>query len=366
MSVHILGMATHPPARAVTGKRLEEMVFDTARAALDDAGVKQADIDHVTIAACDELDGRAISSMLLAMPAGAYLRDETKCTDSGLTGLCLGAMRVASGIFDLGLVVSWNKTSEAPVENVMSMRAEPFYTRPIGLNRTVTDALFAGAVANRYGLTPRAADDAALDCYARAARNPFGIGVSVPSPGEIEASGFMASPLRALHQAPITDGAVAIVIASEKWLRGAKRESRARIGGLGWRSEHYDLGEERLAGLGGFRGAVGDALRGAGDLSIGDIDVIELDAQTSYHHLAFEAALGLSGDARVSPGGGAFARNPYFCTGLANAVDAIRQMEGEAGPIQRPDVMRAMAHGCHGFAQQGNVAIIFEGPDLGH
>src|ERR1051326_3917980 len=50
------------------------------------------------VARRDELDGRSISSMLLAMPAGAYLRDEIKCTDSGLLGLCLGAMRVGSGV----------------------------------------------------------------------------------------------------------------------------------------------------------------------------------------------------------------------------------------------------------------------------
>ena len=31
-----------------------------------------------------------------------------------------------------------------------------------------------------------------------------------------------------------------------------------------------------------------------------------------------------------------------------------------AGPLQIPGVRRAMAHGSHGFAQQGNVAVIFE------
>ena len=87
MGVYVLGMAVHPPSDRVLDKRLEEMVYDTTRAALDDAGIRRDEIDHVTIAASDELDGRAISSMLLAMPAGAYLRDETKCTDSGLTGL---------------------------------------------------------------------------------------------------------------------------------------------------------------------------------------------------------------------------------------------------------------------------------------
>jgi hypothetical protein len=28
--------------------------------------------------------------------------------------------------------------------------------------------------------------------------------------------------------------------------------------------------------------------------------------------------------------------------------------------VQRPDVHRAAAHGCHGTAQQGNVMMVFE------
>jgi acetyl-CoA acetyltransferase len=364
MDVYVLGMAAHPPANAVTGKRLEEMVFDTAYSALDNARVKHSEIDHVTIAASDELDGRAISSMLLAMPAGAYLRDETKCTDSGLTGLCLGAMRVASGVVDVGLVVSWSKTSEAPVENVMRMRAEPFYTRPIGLNRSITDGLFASAVSERYGITPQGADQAVRDSYARAVRNPHGMARAIPSPLTLETSEFVAAPLRRIHQAPLTDGAVAIVIASEKWLASSNRRRQARIAGLGWRSERYDLDAERLAGLEGFRGALSDALKTAGGLTIDDVDVLELDAQTAFHHLAFEAVLEASKPPKLSPGGGAFAQNPYFCAGLANAVEAIRQVSGQGGPIQCAGVRRAIAHGSHGFAQQGNVAVVFERPEI--
>jgi hypothetical protein len=66
MDTYVLGLFLHPPALRITHKRLEEMVFDTARAGLDNAGVTRQELDHVTIAACDELDGRSISSMLLA------------------------------------------------------------------------------------------------------------------------------------------------------------------------------------------------------------------------------------------------------------------------------------------------------------
>ncbi|PKO63754.1 MAG: hypothetical protein CVU23_09680, partial [Betaproteobacteria bacterium HGW-Betaproteobacteria-17] len=126
---YILGVTLHEAMPRVADKRLEEMVYDTAKEALDAVGISRRALDHVTIAACDELDGRSISSMLLAAPAGAYLKDEIKATDSGLTGLCLEATRIRSGRFHLGLLVSWNKSSIAPFEDVMRMRCEPFYTR---------------------------------------------------------------------------------------------------------------------------------------------------------------------------------------------------------------------------------------------
>jgi acetyl-CoA acetyltransferase len=362
MDVYVLGQAAHPPALRIGGKRLEELVFDTARAALVDAGIERGQIDHVTIAACDELDGRSISSMLLAAPAGAQLRDEMKCTDSGLTGLCLAAMRIESGIVDLGLLVSWSKSSTAPVEDVMRMRCEPFFTRPVGLNMAIADGLFAQAVCERYRVDPADADQAVAASYAQAARNPRGVGHKALSTDEIGASDFVATPMRQAHRAPVTDGAVAMVLASGQWLRRHKAaRPLARVAGLGWRNESYDLGADRLAALGGFRGALGDALGRAGLEDAAALDLIELDSQTGFHDLAWRAALGDGRPGAISPGGGAFAQNPYFCTGLANAVEAALQVSDRAGPVQVVGARLAAAHGGHGFAQQGNVVAILEG-----
>jgi acetyl-CoA acetyltransferase len=62
----------------------------------------------------------------------------------------------------------------------------------------------------------------------------------------------------------------------------------------------------------------------------------------------------------LSPSGGAFAQNPLFCTGPVNAAEAVLQVAGKAGPVQRKGVRRAAAHSCHGYAQQGNVVMVFE------
>jgi acetyl-CoA acetyltransferase len=361
MDVFVIGQAVHTPAARIGDKRLEELVFDTAHAALKDAGVKRAQIDHVTIAGCDELDGRSISSMLLAAPAGAQLRDEMKCTDSGLTGLCLEAMRLESGIFDLGLLVSWSKPSTAPLEDVMRMRCEPFYTRPIGLNMAITDGLFAQAAGAKYGFDEFDADEAVLDGYRRGAANPRGVGHKVPGVEAISVSPYVAAPLRQAHQAPITDGAVAMVVASERWLKSNPRaRPLARVSGIGWRNEAYDLGADRLSGLTGFRNALDDALTMSGLKTAADLDLIELDSQTGFHELAFRAALNGNAPKAISTSGGAFAQNPYFCTGLINAAEVILQLSDQAGPIQLPGIKRAAAHGSHGFANQGNVAVVLE------
>ena len=110
MDVYVIGYASHPPAEKVLTKRLEEMVYDTSAPALRAAGIERSEIDHITIAACDELDGRSISNMLMVAPAGGYLKDELRVTDSAMVGLHLAAMRIASGRYDLGLLASWNKT----------------------------------------------------------------------------------------------------------------------------------------------------------------------------------------------------------------------------------------------------------------
>lgn len=362
MDVYVTGIASHPPASAVRDRRLEEMVFETTRNALADAAVERDEVDHVAIAGCDELDGRSISSMLLAAPAGACLKDEIKVTDSGLTALCLGAMRVAAGLSDLCLVVSWSKPSIAPFEDVMRMRADPFFTRPIGLNASIADGLFASAVSQAFGLDEEQAARAVVDAYARARNHPDGLRHPVPSARRISESDYVAAPLRAGHQAPRSDGTVSVVLASGRWLaRHGTHEPRARLAGLGWCSDNYQLGGARLTEMRAFRRAFTEALSRAGLDGEAALDVAELDSPTGYHELAYRHALAELDPERVSPAGGAFAQYPYFCSGLVNARDAIRQVQGEARDVQIPGARLAAAHGSHGYAQQGHVFAIFEG-----
>lgn len=363
MSVYVVGVATHPACAQEHGLRLEEMAFHTSRAALADAGVSRRQLDSLTLGACDELDGRPISSMLMSAPAGGHGTDEIKVTDSGASALCMAYARFLSGASHLGLVASWCKSSKTDVQAVMRLRGEPFYTRPLGLDDTIGDALFAQAVSEEFSVAESEVAGRVVRAYVRAAANERGMRRTVPALRDVAASGYDALPLRAAHRAPLTDGAVSMVLASGEFLRANTAiVPLARLTGAGWATDSYRLDRSRLRAMNSARTAWRRALDQAGLRNAAELDVIELESQTGYHEAAYVRAFGIGKEASISPSGGTFAQNPLFCSGLVNAAEAVLQVAGRAGAVQRPGVRRAAAHGCHGYAQQGNVVMIFESP----
>ena len=366
MNVFVIGAATHPAVTVEKSLRLEELAYKTSRAALDDAGVSRGQLDHLTIGACDELDGRPISSMLMAAPAGGFLTDEMKVADSGAMALCLGMARMLTGEFQLGLVASWCKTSKTNVDAVMRLRGEPFFSRPIGLDMTMADGLFAQAVSMEFGITEGEAAQRAADAQQRASRNPRAIKRGLLSKEQVEASAYVAAPLRDAQRAPMSDGAAALVLASEQFVsRNPSVKPLARLAGVGWSVDSYRLGASRLRSLDSFRKAWERALNMAKVSDANALDVIELESPTSWHEAACVRALAVKDESKISPSGGAFAQNPLVCTGLVGAVEAVLQVSGRAGPVQRKGVRRAATHSCHGFAQQGNVVACFEAVEKG-
>jgi acetyl-CoA acetyltransferase len=362
MDVYVMGVALHPAADAVGDLRLEEMAFRTARAALDDAGVARADIDHVTLGGSDEVDARGITSMLLAAPSGAYLKDEMRVTDSGLAALHLGALRAASGDLQLGLVVSWSQSSVVPLEDIGRMRAEPFYLRPVGLNFAIAEGLFAAAVAERHGVTEAAVAKRVRERLTAAAGASRAVRRGSPSVSEINASPLVAHPLRAAHRAPVTDGAVALVLASGDWVRAhPQKRPLARIAGTEWAVDRYQLDDERLSSLKVFGDTLKAVLKRAGLGNVDELDVVELEAQSAWADVALVDALGAGEGVRINPSGGAFGQNPYFCTGLVHAAEAALQVAGRAGSHQVEGARRALAHGSWGFAQQAHGFVVMEG-----
>lgn len=334
--------------------RLEELVFETAAGALADAGIGRDRLESVVLATSDELDGRSISSMLTAAPAGALLKDEVKVTDSGLHGLLLGVMRIQSGLFDVGLVVSWSMSSQAYVPAVQQTALEPFVERPVGAVDPIATGLVAHAylALHGYGVTD-------LDARAQVKRREAG---RPPAPGDGE---YVAYPLKRCHLAPLVDGAAAAVTVSARALeRFSFRHDPIWITGMGWATGAYSLARRRMPGWPALTAAAAQAFGRAG-LGPGDVDFFELDDYAVIHEALALEALGVVPAGRglaalltgavppVNPvEGGGFSGYPLYCAGLYRLVRAVERMRGD------PGLDHGLVHGTTGIAAQGHAVVI--------
>lgn len=374
-NVAILGIGMTRIEGSKTHQKLDDMVFEATSKALRDASVTREDIDSIVISACDELDGRCISSMVLATPAGSYLKDEIKVTDDGSYGVILGAMRILSGLFDLSLVVSWCKTSEAPLAEVMNVRWDPFYHRGFGLNHITCDALMANAYLSKYKISEDIPAKVVVKNRKNGAINKNAHFQKPVTLDEVKSSPVISIPIRELEYAPESDGACALVLASPRKVRDLNRNP-VWLEGFGWAIDSYYLGERDLADSTSLRIAAKRAYEMAGISNpLEEIDVAEISDFSAYHELIAYEALGfcdngkaasliregvteITGKLPVNPSGGLLSSNPFTAAGLFRVCEAYLQVVGKANGHQVPTVGKALAHGSTGFCAQGNSVFI--------
>lgn len=375
--VAILGVGMTKIDGARKDQKLDDMVFEAASKALKSAHIERKELDSVVISGSDEIDGRCISSMLLAMPAGAYLKDEIKVTDEGCYGVIVAAMRLMTGLFDLSLVVGWCKTSEATVSDVMRMRCDPFYHREFGMNHVTTAALMAGAYLDRCGISRDIPARIAVKNRKNGERNGNAHLRRQVNLREVRSSPVVSWPLRELDCAPESDGACALVLASPRRAKALKRDA-VRLSGFGWATDSYYLGERNLAEPRSLRVAADRAYKMAKIRNpLRELDVAEVSDFTTYHELVACEGLGFCAPGRaqdivregltemdgalpVNPSGGILSANPYTASGLFRVCEAYLQVAGKAGDHQVPGAGKALAQGSTGFCAQGNAVFILQ------
>jgi acetyl-CoA C-acetyltransferase len=358
-----------------TGRRLEDLIFETCAAALKDASIARDQVDSIAIAASDFVDGRCISSMLTANAAGAYLNDEIKTADEGSFALIAAALRLMTGHFHTSLVAAWSKPSESPYAEGQNLASDPFYHRPFGLNHIIASALMAGAYRHRYPAVEEAAARVSVKNHTHGSSNPLLDGVHSVEIDEVLASPVIAHPLRKLEIAPEADGAGALVLTTAERARDLDVRP-VFLRGLGWCSESYYLGERDLWRFGALEAAARRAYEQAG---IGDpahdLDLAEVCDVTAYHELLACEALGfcqpgeagelarsgftaMGGKLPVNPSGGCLSAYPVSSAGLARIAEACLQLQGRAEGRQVAGARTALAHGCTGYAGQSHSVFI--------
>jgi acetyl-CoA C-acetyltransferase len=334
-------------------RNLSELIFDTVKCAIDDAGRRLEGIDSVVLAAHDLVDGRSLSSMVTAPAAGAYLRDEIRYGDDGAGAFAAAVTRIEAGECDRTIVAAWGRASEHDVDAVSRTLFDPIFLRPFGLEELHVSAMRAQAWRQQGGNLGDA--QAAAQRRQRAAAN---------NPRALRSGGFKSVPsypLRADDLPLWADMVAAVVLSPEP--------TGIRLGGLGQSSEPYWIGDRRLEKAPALAQAAARAL-GEAQCGIDDIDIFEIDGLTLYDEAAALEAIGvapggkglevLARDGRCNPSGGGAAGYCAPAMGLTRIIEAVLQLQGRAGQNQAGSPRRAIATGSSLAAAQTQTAIILE------
>jgi len=370
--VAVVGVSQVGYASAITDRNLEELIFEAASGALADARLAWRDLDAVVIGASDLVDGRVISSMVTAGPAGGYMKDLLAVASSAEHAFVLAYLRLAAGVGDTALVAGWSKCSEAPIPQVEQLSLDPFYRRHVGMDGLVAAALQAAAYRDRYRVPEDAAARVVVKNRANGTRNPHAERRQRVTADDVLASPLVAWPLKALETPPLSDGACALVLARGE-RAGALTRPAAWVRGLGWASDTYWREPEDLVNSRALAAAAERAYRMAGvQAPRREIGVAEVYDVTPYHELMAYEGLGFcgpgegarfvgDGQVSVNPSGGLLCANPFFASGLVRVAEAVLQVTGRAGGHQVEGARRAVAHGASGLAGQAHTVVVLEG-----
>ncbi len=338
-------------------KSLRQIFVETALEALDDAGVDRLDAMYVGSMSSGLFVGQEHLGSLLADYLGQRsipaARVESACASGGLA-LRLGFIDVASGMNDVVMVAGVEKMTDLnPNEATYALgtAADQEYEGYHGITFPGLYALIARAHMEIYGTTREQLAMVAVKNHENGALNPL---AQFPFKISVEAvlnSALVADPLRVLDCSPITDGAAAVILAPLELAKKLKKPV-VKIIGSGHATDSIALAQRKdITWLESTYQAAKKALAMAGK-RIEDVNLIEVHDCFTIAEICVIEALGLvekgkggqaveagltrvDGRFPVNPSGGLKAKgHPVGATGVAQAVEMVKQLRGEAGPRQ--------------------------------
>jgi acetyl-CoA C-acetyltransferase len=351
-----------------------ELINEAVRAALEDAGLGIDDVDCVVHGNMELFEMVHQPDCWHVLGTGAYGREALRLTTGGTTGAtlaCAADNLVASGLHEIVLAVGFEKLQEGHTTGGITNMADPLWGRQLQ-----TGAL-TGATAQRV-IEEFGAERARLaamkyriimDRHAR--RNPLAhrrFGLELEQAEELaRSSPRLVGELRLIHMCSQSDGACAVVFASE-------RRARELGAPVAWMRDHVTVHREETFTLYGARPEKSTMRVAAERLfrrnGIRDprkeIDVFEMYDPSAWWGLDWlrefllldgdahlrmveEEEIAIDGAFPVNPSGGVIASNPIGATALIRVAEAANQVRGKAGEHQVPrEVRQAMASGFGG------------------
>lgn len=371
---------------ALASVRPDTMLADVISALVNDTSLDPSMIDDVFIGCANQAgeDNRNVARMavlLAGLPTSVPAATFNRLCGSGLDAVGTAARAIAAGEAELIIAGGVESMSRAPfvmpkADTAYSRRAE-IYDTTIGwrfINKALKNAYgvdsmpeTAENVASDFNISREDQDAFAFRSQQRAAAAiasgrlameikhvtvPMGKKDPVvfttdehPRATAIEKLASLSTPFRAGgsvtagNASGVNDGAAALIIASEQMVNKYNLKARARITGMATAGV-----DPRIMGFGPAPAT--KKLLARQQLSIKDIDVIELNEAFAAQALAVTRDLGLPDDSEiVNPNGGAIALgHPLGMSGARLALTAALQ-------LQQQNKTRALCTMCIGVGQ---------------
>ncbi len=350
---------------------LREAVFR----ALDDAHLTMDDIDAAVVGkAPDFFEGMMMPESYLAEALGAVgkplFRVHTAGSVGGSTAI-VAASHVQSGVHDRVLTIAWQQQSVSEAMWALSFPI-PFQQQLVA----GAGGYFAPFI-REYIRRSNAPDEigilVALKDRLNALKNPY---AHLHEPDitfeSIQESFMLWEPIRYSETCPGSDGAIALVLASEDAAEASAASSGvppAWIHGTAMRSEPATASGRDQVNPDAGRECAADVYAQAGITDPrSQVDVVEMYVPFSWYEPMWLENLGfapegegwrmtedgstqMTGDLPVNCSGGVLSTNPIGASGMIRFGEAALQVRGQAGDHQVDGARVAVGHAYGGAAQ---------------
>ena len=360
------GQTNHCSKR--TDVNIPEMIQEAVDRALLQANITLDDIDAVVIGNMEHFEGINLSDMWASEGAGSVMKPAIKIATGGTTGASVAACayyHCASGMFDTVLAIGWEKLSESDPTGGIITAFDPIVERPTLAGAVGGLAIEALAYMKTYNVPEEVFDLVAVRARQNARNNPHSHLKLDLTVEQVKETPYIAYPIRYLHMCPASDGACAVIMASEKRAKDLCSQP-AWIDAVVSRHNHAWIGDIFFSKDSTLEAAAIEAYRIAGITKpLEELDVIELYDPASYtqvswleylqlcemgkgRYLVEEGVTTMGGRLPVNPSGGVVSTNPIGATALIRVAEAALQIQGRADKRQVDGVRRALATGFGG------------------
>jgi acetyl-CoA C-acetyltransferase len=358
----------------------EDLAVEAAFAAFADAGIGPDRVDAAWLGTFSPFGGNGKGAVGLADSLRLYGKPITRVENFCATGTDAfrnASMAVASGAYDVALVLGVEKLKDRPTRGLGREGVHPYQND--GLTAPGMFAMSANRYFHRFGGGRESLAKVAIKNHANGALNPKAhLQIHVTEEQVLNAP-MISYPFGLYDCCPTTDGAAAAVICRADIARQF-RDDYVLVKGLGMAvtsGRPWSDSENEGVGFASTRGAATEAYRMAGIQNpIEEIDFAEVHdcftwteisnyedlwfcAKGEGIHFIAEGRSALGGDLPVNPSGGLKSfGHPIGASGVRMIYEVVTQLRGQGGARQVKDAEIGMAHNLGGPGAVACVVIL--------